>query len=479
MIKDSVRSIHFIGICGTAMANVAVQLKKMGYRVTGSDENVYPPMSTFLQKNDISPAEGYRESNLDPAPDLVVIGNAISRGNPEAEAVLEKKYFYLSLPDVIREFFIRGKDSIVVSGTHGKTTTTSLLSWVLEVAQLKPSFLIGGIPRNFGKGMKIEDGPYFVIEGDEYDTAFFDKRSKFLHYLPEITIINNIEFDHADIFRSIEDIKLTFSRLINLIPRNGLLVINGDDPIVRELAQKSFAPVESFGFRSDVDWRIENLRPSREGISFSISRNDQAVSEFYLPLTGHHSALNAAGVIIVAKHLNISNDTIQDAFNSFQGVKRRLEVKGILQDITIYDDFAHHPTAIRETLEGLVARFPEQRVWALFEPRTNTTRRNIFQKDFPLAFEKAHGVAIGKINRPHLLKDDEKLDREQIVAELKKMGKPAMYSDSVEEIIDWLLERVHPGDQILVMSNGSFDGIYDKLIKALEEREFTNEKGAL
>ncbi len=471
MIKNNVHSIHFIGICGTAMANVAVQLKKMGYHVTGSDENVYPPMSTFLRENGIQPQEGYRESNLDPAPDLVVIGNAISRGNAEAEYTLEKKLFYLSLPDVIREFFIRGKQSIVVSGTHGKTTTTSLLSWILESAGLNPGFLIGGIPKNFGLGMKVSDGPQFVIEGDEYDTAFFDKRSKFLHYLPEIAIINNIEFDHADIFRSIDDIKLTFSRLINLIPRNGLLVINGDDLIVRELAKKSFAPVESFGFRSDVDWQIENLKPSREGIHFGISKNSHTVAEFYLPLTGHHSALNAAGVIVVAKRLGLSDEVIQKAFDAFLSVRRRLEVRGVANEVTVYDDFAHHPTAIRETLEGVVARFPEERVWAVFEPRTNTTRRNIFQKEFPLAFEKAYGVAIGKINRPHLLKNEEKLDREQIVAELKKMGKPAMHSDSVEEIVAWLVPQTRPGDKIVVMSNGSFDGIYEKLIKTLEESE--------
>ncbi len=471
MIKDSVHSIYFIGICGTAMANVAVQLKKMGYHVAGSDENVYPPMSTFLRENGIQPKEGYLESHLQPAPDLVVVGNAISRGNPEAEYTLEKKLFYLSLPDVIREFFIRGKQSIVVSGTHGKTTTTSLLSWVLESAGKNPGFLIGGIPKNFGQGMRISSGHQFVIEGDEYDTAFFDKRSKFLHYLPEIAIVNNIEFDHADIFRSIDDIKLTFSRLINLIPRNGLLVINGDDLIVRELAKKSFAPVASFGFRSDVDWRIENLQPSREGIRFTISVHGNVPVQFYLPLTGHHSALNAAGVIVVAKHLGLSDEAIQKAFDTFQGVRRRLEVRGVVGDVTVYDDFAHHPTAIRETLEGIVSRFPENRVWAVFEPRTNTTRRNIFQKEFPLAFEKAFGVAIGKINRPHLLKESEKLDREQIVANLKKMGKPAMFSDFVEEIVAWLVAQTRPGDKIVVMSNGSFDGIYEKLLEALKEKK--------
>ena len=469
MIKDSIHSIHFIGICGTAMANVAVQLKKLGYIVTGSDENVYPPMSTFLVENGIHPQEGYHEKHLEPAPDLVVVGNAISRGNAEAENTLEKKLFYLSLPDVIREFFIRGKQSVVVSGTHGKTTTTSLLAWVLDSAGKNPGFLIGGIPKNFGQGMRISDGPQFIIEGDEYDTAFFDKRSKFLHYLPDIAIVNNIEFDHADIFRSIEDIKLTFSRLINLIPRNGLLVINGDDLIVRELAKKSFAPVVSFGFRSDVQWHLDGLRPSGEGIRFRLSENGHLPTEFYLPLTGHHSALNAAGVIVVARHLGLSDETIQKGLNTFQGVRRRLEVCGVVRDITVYDDFAHHPTAIRETLEGVVARFPENRVWALFEPRTNTTRRNIFQKEFPLAFEKAYGVAIGKINRPHLLKEAEKLDREQIVADLKKMGKPAMFSDSVEEIIAWLVPQTKPGDKIVVMSNGSFDGIYEKLLGALEK----------
>ncbi len=470
MLKQKIRSVHFIGICGTAMANLAAKMKELGYQVTGSDENVYPPMSTFLEEHGIPVQDGFREEHLSHDPDLVIVGNAVSRGNPEAEYMLDHKLHYMSLPEALKEFFLRGKRNIVVSGTHGKTTSSSLLAWCLEASGRDPNFLIGGIPRNFGYGFKVSKSDLFVLEGDEYDSAFFDKRSKFLHYLPEIAIINNIEFDHCDIFRSLNDILLSFRHLINLIPRTGLIVANGDDQNVRELLPNSHAPVETFGFRSDVDWQIQNLEYQSDGIIFDLSQNSQLYERFFIPLAGNHNVMNAVGVIVVLNHLNLTRDEIQQGLKTFLNVRRRLEVRGVVNGITVYDDFAHHPTAIRETLEGLAHRFPNRRIWAIFEPRTNTTRRNIFQKELPAAFELAYGVAIGKVNRAHQLKPEERLDREQLRADLASKKIPAFYHDDVEEIIRWLLPQLQPGDQVVIMSNGSFDNIHERLLKQLRKK---------
>jgi|Deesub1362B_J571_1020462.scaffolds.fasta_scaffold04289_3 UDP-N-acetylmuramate: L-alanyl-gamma-D-glutamyl-meso-diaminopimelate ligase len=468
-MRQDIRRIHFIGICGTAMANLAVKMHELGYEVTGSDENVYPPMSTFLKEKQIPVSVGFRKENVAYNPDLVIIGNAVSRGNPEAEYVLDNKLRYLSLPEALKHFFLWGKRNIIVSGTHGKTTSASLLAWCLEKAEKDPSFLIGGIPRNFGYGFKIGKSPFFVLEGDEYDSAFFDKRSKFLHYLPEIVIINNIEFDHCDIFRSLDDILISFRHLIRLIPQSGLLVANGDDPHVRSLLDESFAPVETFGFRSDVTWYINNLEYQRFGVHFDLSRQGKLFGRFFVPLAGNHNVMNTVGVIVVLHHLGIPADMIQEGLSTFLSVRRRLEVRGEVNGITVYDDFAHHPTAIRETLQGLALRYPDRRIWAIFEPRTNTTRRNIFQKELPAAFELAYGVAIGRINREHQLRPDEKLDREQLRADLAIKKKPVFYHDEVEKIIDWLIPQLESGDQVVIMSNGSFDNIHEKLLARLRE----------
>ena len=470
MIGKKIRSIHFIGVCGTAMANLAAKMQELGYEVTGSDENVYPPMSTFLAERKVPVSEGFREENLAYGPDLVVVGNAVSRGNPEAEYMLDQKLHYMSLPETLREFFLRGKQNAVVSGTHGKTTTASLLAWCLETAGKDPNFLIGGIPRNFGYGFKISESPIFVLEGDEYDSAFFDKRSKFLHYLPEIVIINNIEYDHADIFRSLDDILISFRNLIRLIPRKGLLVANGDDKNVRRLIGESYAPVQTFGFRSDADWHIQNLDYQKDGVVFDLLFQSEPYGRFFVPLSGNHNVMNTVGVIAVLHHLGLKPEEMQEGLRTFLSVRRRLEVRGEVNGIVVYDDFAHHPTAIRETLEGLARRYPDRRIWAVFEPRTNTTRRNIFQKELPAAFELAHGVAIGKVNRAHLLKPEERLDREQLRADLASRKIPAFYHDDVEKIIDWLLPQLEPGDQVVIMSNGSFDNIHEKLLQRLRQR---------
>src|SRR5271163_4225293 len=377
---SEIKSVHFVGIGGTAMAAVAAALRDQGFAVSGSDQNVYPPMSTFLAAKKIDVMQGYAESNLAGKPDLVVIGNAISRGNSEAEVVLEQKLRYCSLPELLKEFFIRGKRSLVVAGTHGKTTTTSLLTWVFEHNGLNPSFLIGGIPNNFGEGARFTDSPWFIIEGDEYDTAFFDKRSKFIHYQPEVAIVNNLEFDHADIFENLDAIKKSFSHFIRLVPRNGLLLGNGDDANLAPLLQVTHCPVKQFGLGDHNAVRAFNLRFGPTATEFEIPS-----FKFHLNLVGELNVRNALAVVGAAKHCGLKNQQIQSAFDTFKGIKRRMEVKGIAGGVTVIDDFGHHPTAIRETLRALRLRYAREKIWAIFEPRSNSTRRNCFQAELALS----------------------------------------------------------------------------------------------
>src|SRR5437667_7859682 len=374
-MHSAIRSIHFVGICGTAMASTAAAMRDKGVQVSGSDQNVYPPMSTFLAERRIEVISGYAEQNLAHKPDLVVIGNAISRGNPEAEAVLERKLRYCSLPELLKEFFIRGKRSLVVSGTHGKTTTTSLLTWVFEHNGLNPSCLSGGIPSNLGQGARFSESEWFIIEGDEYDTAFFDKRSKFVHYLPEVAIVNNLEFDHADIFDNLPAVQLAFKRFFNLIPRNGLLLANGDDPALSPVLENVPCPLRRFGFEAPNDCRVSDIHLEPSFSKFTLDR-----VHFKIPLVGELNVRNAAGVAACALHCGLSDQQIQSAFDSFQGIKRRMETRGSSGGVTVIDDFGHHPTAIRETLRALKVKFPGRRLWALFEPRSNTTRRNGVQR---------------------------------------------------------------------------------------------------
>ena len=376
------------------MASAAAAMKDKGFEVTGSDQNVYPPMSTFLAERKIAAMNGYAERNLAHKPDLVVIGNAISRGNPEAEFVLDHKLRYCSLPELLKEFFIRGKRSIVVAGTHGKTTTTSLLAWVFEHNGLNPSFLIGGIPNNLHQGARFTDSEWFIIEGDEYDTAFFDKRSKFVHYLPEIGIINNLEFDHADIFENLEAIKKTFSHFIRLIPRNGLLLGNGDDPNLAPLLNVTHCPVKRFGLGEGTAIQAFNIRYGPTATEFEIPS-----FKFHLNMVGELNVRNALAVVACAKHCGLKNQQIQSAFDTFKGIKRRMEVRGIAGGVTVVDDFGHHPTAIRETLKALRLRYPHEKIWAVFEPRSNTTRRNIFQNELAAAFADADAVVISEVAR--------------------------------------------------------------------------------
>jgi UDP-N-acetylmuramate: L-alanyl-gamma-D-glutamyl-meso-diaminopimelate ligase len=462
---SAIRSIHFVGICGTAMASTAAALKEKGLAITGSDQNVYPPMSTFLAERGIEVMNGFAERNLAHKPDLVVIGNAISRGNPEAEYALDHKLQFWSLPDLLREYFIRGRRSIVVSGTHGKTTTTSLLAWVFEHNGLNPSYLIGGIPNNLGQGARFTSSEWVILEGDEYDTAFFDKRSKFIHYLPEVAIVNNLEFDHADIFPDLASIQKTFSHFIRLVPRNGLLLGNGDDPNLAPLLDVTFCPVKRFGLGENNAVRATNVRLGPTASEFEIPS-----AKFHLNLAGEFNVRNALAVVAAAKHCGLSNKQIQSAFDTFKGVKRRLETRGIAGGVTVIDDFGHHPTAIRETLRALRLKYAHEKIWAVFEPRSNTTRRNVFQLELAESFAQANGVIVAQVARLELLKPEERLDPQMLMADLKVAGKEAAYLPDADAIVAHLAGQAQGGDIVVVFSNGGFGGIHAKLLERLGRR---------
>ncbi len=465
MISE-IESVHFIGIGGTAMAAAAVAMLELGYRVTGSDQNVYPPMSTFLAERNVPVLTPYAEANLAHRPDLVVIGNAISRGNVEAEAVLERRLRYCSLPELLKEFFIRGKRSLVVSGTHGKTTTTSLLTWVFEHSGLNPSFLIGGIPRNLGQGARFTDSEWLIIEGDEYDTAFFDKRSKFVHYLPEVAIINNLEFDHADIFENLGAVQTAFRRLIQIVPRNGLVLANGDDANLAPLLDVKFCPVRRFGLADGNDSRAVELDLGGAASQFTVGG-----TRFALGMTGELNVRNALAVIACARHCGVSDVQIQAAFDTFTGVRRRMEVRGERDGVAVVDDFGHHPTAIRETLRALRLKFPGRPLWAVFEPRSNTTRRNVFQRELAEALALADAVVVAEVARLELLAPTERLDPAQLMSDLRAGGKPAAYLPNVGVIVPHIVSGARPGDVICVFSNGGFGGIHTALLDAFAARE--------
>jgi UDP-N-acetylmuramate: L-alanyl-gamma-D-glutamyl-meso-diaminopimelate ligase len=461
-MRSQIRSVHFVGICGTAMASAAAAMQDKGVQVSGSDQNVYPPMSTFLASRRIEVMAGYAEQNLARRPDLVVIGNAISRGNPEAEFVLDHKLPYCSLPELLKEYFIQGKRSLVVSGTHGKTTTTSLLTWVFEHNGMNPSYLIGGIPNNLGQGARFSDSEWFIIEGDEYDTAFFDKRSKFVHYLPEVAIINNVEFDHADIFPNLAAIQTSFKHFIRLIPRNGLLLGNGDDTNLGPLLDVTHCPVKRYGLGEGNAVQAFNIRYGPTATEFEIPS-----FKFHTNLVGELNVRNALAVVACAKHCGLKNHQIQGAFDTFKGIKRRMEVRGIAGGVTVVDDFGHHPTAIRETLRALRIKYPHQKLWAVFEPRTNTTRRNIFQTELADSFADADAVVVAQIARLELLTPEERLDPQRLLSELQRAGKNAAYLPDVDAIVQHVAGSAQGGEVVVVFSNGGFGGIHAKLLERL------------
>ena len=465
MFSTPIKSVHFVGIGGTAMAAAAAAMQDRGFTVTGSDQGVYEPTASFLAAKKIKAINGYAEQNLAAKPDLIVIGNAISRGNPEAEYVLDHKLRYCSLPELLREFFIRGKRSLVVSGTHGKTTTTSLLAWVFEHNGLNPSYLIGGIPNNFGQGARFTDSEWFIIEGDEYDTAFFDKRSKFIHYQPEVAIINNLEFDHADIFENLDAVKKTFAQFIRLVPRNGLLLGNGDEANLAPLLEVTHCPVKRFGLGAHNAVQGFNLQLGATASTFEIPS-----FKFHLNLVGELNVRNALAVVACAKHCGLKNQQIQAAFDTFKGIKRRMEVKGIAGGVTIVDDFGHHPTAIRETLKALRIKYPNEKIWAVFEPRSNSTRRKVFQDDLAMSFADANVVVLSQVARLEQIPAAERLDPAQLMKDLQTLGKEAAYLPDADAIVTHLGKGARGGDVVCVFSNGGFDGIHGKLLQQLSRR---------
>jgi UDP-N-acetylmuramate: L-alanyl-gamma-D-glutamyl-meso-diaminopimelate ligase len=461
-VKEAPRKFHFLGICGTAMGSVAAALQERGFKVTGSDENVYPPMSIFLKEKSITLREGYRAENIPRDADLVVIGNAMKRGNPEVEAVLSRKLLYLSLPEVLKNYFLRGRHNLVVTGTHGKTTTTALLTWIMEKGGRKPGYLIGGLPKNFGEGARLNDSKYFVIEGDEYDTAFFDKRSKFVHYLPELLIVNNIEFDHADIFNNLDEIKLSFRRLINIVPQNGMVLLNGDDPNCVEIARNCLAQMIEVGFSKNCAQRIRDVAYSAEGSRFKLGEES-----FEIPLVGEFNVRNAAMAATAARFYDVPKTKIDSAFRSFVGIARRQEFRGEARGVKVIDDFGHHPTAIAYTLQALRHRYRGHRIWAIFEPRSNTTRRAVFQQQLPEALKLADGIFIAQVARLEQIPEKERLNPEAVVDAIAKAGRPAFYEENADAIVDRIVPMLRPKDIVAVFSNGGFDNIHEKLLARL------------
>jgi UDP-N-acetylmuramate: L-alanyl-gamma-D-glutamyl-meso-diaminopimelate ligase len=463
------RSIHLIGICGTAMASLAGMLKARGLDVRGSDSAAYPPMSTFLASLGIRVMQPFSEQNLQPAPDMVVVGNAISRGNPELETLLDRRIPFVSMPQVLYDEFIRGRNSLVIAGTHGKTTTTSMAAWIFEYAGRNPSFLIGGIAENFGSSFAVTDGEEFIIEGDEYDTAFFDKGPKFLHYFPDAVILTSVEFDHADIYRDLEAVKFAFKRLVNLVPRRGKIIAWDGSANVSECVERAFCPVERYGFGAESFWRIENVRYEPAATRWTVLREGKYFADFEFALAGEYNVLNATAAAALAHAYGFPAETIAAALRGFRSVKRRLEVRAEVDGITVIDDFAHHPTAIGATLEALRGRYAGRRLWAILEPRSNTLRRNVFQRELVESLSRADQVIVASVffKSNDALGPDERLDVERVVRELKARGTAAQQLADVDAIVSQVAAEAASGDVLAILSNGGFGGIYEKLPAAL------------
>ncbi|MBV9241272.1 MAG: UDP-N-acetylmuramate:L-alanyl-gamma-D-glutamyl-meso-diaminopimelate ligase [Acidobacteria bacterium] len=475
---------HLIGICGTAMASLAGMLQARGHVVTGSDQNVYPPMSTQLAELGIEIMQGYKAENTDLPRDITVVGNTIMRGNPELEEVLNRKLLYRSQAETIRDVFIRpdpaladarasAKRSLVVAGTHGKTTTTSLAAWMCEVGGLNPTFLVGGVVQNFGASFRVTDSDYFVIEGDEYDTAFFDKKPKFMSYMPEIAIVNNIEFDHADIYKDLHAIKWQFSRLMNLVPGNGRLICGVDSPevvkVLESMKGKLFTTVETFGLSDGAKWQARDINFSEAGTKFSVYRDGSKWGEFTTGMIGEFNVRNCLAVIIAADAWRIPQAKMQEAFNGFKSVKRRMEVRGVERGVTVIDDFAHHPTAVDETLKALRQRYPSNRLIAIFEPRSRSSRLAIFEDRYKEAFTHADQVIIAGVFNPEDAKryGDTLLNVERLVRDIAATGKQASTFPDADAIVASLSGEMREGDVVAVMSNGGFGGIHEKLLATL------------
>lgn len=475
------KHIHLIGICGTAMASLAGMLKQRGFHVTGSDAAAYPPMSDFLRSLDIPVAQPFDARNLEPRPDLVVIGNAISRGNVELEHVLDLHIDFCSLPQLLHDEFLRGKEVLVVAGTHGKTTTTSMLCWIFHSAGLNPSFLIGGIAENFGSSFHLGEGKHFILEGDEYDTAFFDKGPKFLHYFPDAIILTSVEFDHADIYKDLDAVETAFKRLVNLIPRRGkIIAFDGaadnkpESPSLERCIAKAFCPVERYGAGARAHWKVANLRLDPGRTAWTVLCNNERWADFEFALAGEYNVWNATAAAALAHSCGISKEQIAEALRTFKSVKRRLEVKAQVNGITIIDDFAHHPTAIAGTLKALRARYAGARLWAILEPRSNTLRRRVLQSDLARSLAGADEVVVANVFRSEAVPENERLELPALAAEIQQNGRPARLLPDADSIVETIAPELRSGDVVAILSNGGFGGIYEKLptrLKQLSETE--------
>ena len=468
---NDIRNIHIMGICGTGMAAIAGMLQESGYKVTGSDQNVYPPMSDFLAQAGIEVMQGYVPENLDPRPNLVIVGNVIQAIFPEAQRLAELGIPYLSMPQALGHFFLGGehpKKPLVVAGTHGKTTTSSLLATALHRAGCSPGFLIGGIVEAFARNYRLGEGEYFVVEGDEYDTAFFNKVSKFLHYRPQYAILTSVEFDHADIFADLEEIKQSFIEFVGLIPQNGALVACTDDPVVAEIAAQCSGPVISYGTDNDCQWQLCELAVQGLSTSFTAYKDKVLFGEFTLPMPGRHNGLNALAVIALMDYLGIEQEAIRKGLASFEGIKRRQQIRGEVNGITVIDDFAHHPTAVRETVQALRLAWPDRRLLIVFEPRTNSSRRAVFQQQYEQAFNGADQVLVREIVPLTNVPEQEQFSSQQLALALREQGIPTEYFPDTATIITSLVQQAQAGDVIAILSNGGFDNIHERLLEMLD-----------
>ena len=452
------------------MASLAGLLQLRGHRITGSDKAAYPPMSDQLRELGIPVLEPYGEKNLDPRPDLVVVGNALSRGNPEIERVLDERIPFTSMAALLREEFLTGRESLVVAGTHGKTTTTSMLAWIYQAAGLEPSFLIGGVAENFGSSFQLRPTRTFILEGDEYDTAFFDKGPKFLHYFPDAMILTHVEFDHADIYADLEAVKTAFKRLVNLVPRRGVIVAYDGNANVTECVARAFCRVERYGFTEEAQWRLRNLRHESGITRWEVWHDGALWAELQMALAGEHNALNATAAAALAAAQGIGKEAIHAALASFKSVKRRLELRAEIGGVTMIEDFAHHPTAIRETLRALRSVYPGARLWAVLEPRSNTLRRKVLEGEIVASLQLADRVILAGVYQQERIPEHERLHPEDVVVRLNEAGTPAELHADANAIVDAIVPQLQTGDVVAVLSNGGFDGIYEKLPARMRQR---------
>ena len=459
--------VHLMGICGAGMAPLAGILKQRGCLVTGSDQNVYPPMSNFLEGLAIPVLEGYDPKNLDPLPDLVIVGNVITKQNPEAFELSRLNLPYLSMPQALRQFAMKDKRSIVVCGTHGKTTTTALVAWILEKAGMQPGFMVGGIPNNFTSNFQLGNGPHFVIEGDEYDTAFFDKGPKFLHYNPWIAILTSIEFDHADIYRDLQHVIESFRKLISLIPPDGLLITNTDDPIIQDEVVRAKCPIVTYGFAEEAEWKAIDLTFREDQTQLKILKQDKEYMPLFTPLYGKHNISNLLATVVLSDFLKIDQSSLFEAMKGFGGIKRRQEIKGEKEGVLVLDDFAHHPTAVRETIIAVKEKYKTRRLIAVFEPRSNSSRRNIFQDRYALSFDQADLILIPEPPLMEKIPPEERFSSKELVEELKGRGSRAFYAPSTDHLLDEIIRQSRDRDVILIMSNGPLDNLPQRLLDRL------------